>query len=84
MRNAIIQADVVENAGANGDTLWQVFADRGMGYFASSVGGGDLHPVEDFALPPDCSVDPCHEVSGTVTDKVTGEPLEGATVGFAA
>ena len=82
MRNAIIQADVVENAGANGDTLWQAFADRGMGYFASSVGGGDLHPVEDFSLPPDCSVDPCHEVSGTVTDKVTGDPLEGATVGF--
>ena len=82
MRNAIIQADVVENAGANGDTIWQIFADRGMGYFASSVGGGDLHPVEDFSVPPDCSADPCHEVSGTVTDKVTGDPLEGATVGF--
>ena len=82
MRNAIIQADVVENAGANGDTMWQIFADRGMGYFASSVDGGDLQPVEDFSLPPDCSADPCHEVSGTVTDKVTGDPLEGATVGF--
>ena len=44
MRNAILQADVVENAGANGDTIWQIFADRGMGYFASSVGGGDLQP----------------------------------------
>ena len=82
MRNAIIQADVVDNAGANGDLLWQVFADRGMGYFASSVGGGDLHPVEDFSVPPECGVDPCHEISGTVTDKVTGDPLEGATVGF--
>jgi extracellular elastinolytic metalloproteinase len=82
MRNAILQADVVANGGANEDTIWQVFADRGLGYFASSVGGGDTSPVEDFSTPPDCGVDPCHDVSGTVTDKDTGDPIEGGTVGF--
>ena len=49
---------VVENGGANGDTIWQVFAHRGMGYFASSVGGDDPQPVEDFSVPPDCSAHP--------------------------
>jgi extracellular elastinolytic metalloproteinase len=86
MRNAIIQADKVANGGANEDTIWQVFADRGMGYFASSVGGGDTAPVEDFSIPPVCIADggaaQCHIVSGTVTDQVTRDPIEDATVGF--
>ena len=51
MRNAILQADVVANGGANEAAIWNVFADRGMGYFASSLGGGDVYPVEDFATP---------------------------------
>ena len=36
MRNAIIQADLVNFAGANETTLWSIFAERGMGYFAAS------------------------------------------------
>jgi extracellular elastinolytic metalloproteinase len=83
MRNAIIQGDLVETGGANETTIWQVFANRGMGYFASSVGGDDVAPFQDFSTPPDCAIDPCHDVSGTVTDRVTGDPLDGATVGFA-
>ena len=54
MRNAILQADQVANGGANQADIWQVFADRGMGYFASSIGGNDLNPIEDFELPPVC------------------------------
>jgi Zn-dependent metalloprotease len=83
MRNAILQADVVANGGANEAAIWAVFANRGMGYFASSLGGGDLTPVEDFALPPVCGVVTCNTVSGTVTDKVTGAPAQGVTVGVA-
>ena len=83
MRNAILQADVVANGGANEAAIWNVFANRGMGYFASSLGGGDVYPVEDFGLPPDCAVVTCNTVSGTVTDKATGAPVEGVTVGIA-
>jgi extracellular elastinolytic metalloproteinase len=80
MRNAIIQADLVANAGANAGPIWATFAERGMGYFASSVGGGDLSPVEDFSTPPVCGADPCGTIEGTVTDAVTGEPVQGVTV----
>jgi extracellular elastinolytic metalloproteinase len=83
MRNAILQADLVANGGANEAAIWNVFANRGMGYFASSLGGGDVHPVEDFSPPADCAVVTCNTVSGTVTDKATGAPVEGVTVGIA-
>ena len=36
MRNAILQADQVVNGGNAHDTIWKVFAHRGMGYFAAS------------------------------------------------
>jgi extracellular elastinolytic metalloproteinase len=82
MRNAILQADQVGFAGVHQDTLWALFAERGMGYFAASGDGNDVHPVADFEIPPDCIVDPCGSVSGTITDSVTGAPLEGVTVGI--
>jgi extracellular elastinolytic metalloproteinase len=80
LRNAIIQADLVASGGANADALWQLFAARGMGFFASSPDGGDTTPIEDFSVPPDCSVDPCGTISGTITDKASGKPLKNASV----
>jgi hypothetical protein len=80
LRNAIIQADLVATGGANADVLWQLFATRGMGFFASSPDGGDTTPVEDFNVPPDCEVDPCGTISGTVTDKASGRRLSNARV----
>ncbi len=47
MRNAIIQADLVNFGGANETALWTIFAQRGMGYFAAST-SGDVDPIEDF------------------------------------
>jgi hypothetical protein len=82
MRNAILQADEVNFAGVHQDALWTLFAERGMGYFAASGDGSDVHPVADFETPPDCAVDPCGSISGTITDTVTGAPLEGVTVGI--
>lgn len=79
-RNAIIQADLVANGGANADALWQLFATRGMGFFASSPDGADTTPIEDFSLPPDCSVDPCGTISGTITDKASGKKLKNVRV----
>ena len=51
MRNAILQAD--EARGRRRTTqIWEVFARRGMGFFASADDGADVTPVEDFSLPP--------------------------------
>jgi extracellular elastinolytic metalloproteinase len=47
-RDAIIQADEINNAGANKCALWQGFAKRGLGTEARSPG------VESFAVPADC------------------------------
>ena len=90
MRNAIIQADLVNFSGANETALWTIFAQRGMGYFAVST-SGDVDPIEDFAAPPDCATSGCATVSGTVKDKLTKKPVAGVHVsvpgldsGFAA
>ncbi|MCI0633054.1 MAG: M36 family metallopeptidase [Actinobacteria bacterium] len=80
LRNAIIQADLVATGGANADALWQLFAARGMGFFASSPDGADTTPIEDFSLPVDCATDPCGTISGRITDKSTGNNLGNARV----
>jgi hypothetical protein len=83
MRNAILQADQVVFGGAHQAALWSVFADRGMGYFAASASGDDVHPVEDFSTPVDCTADPCGTIAGTIRDRHTGDPVEGVAVGIA-
>ncbi len=83
MRNAIIQADEVAYGGAYADALWSTFAERGMGYYAAATDGRDGSPVADFSLPVDCSTVSCGTVSGTITDKISGGPLAGITVGIA-
>ena len=51
-RDAIIQADLVNNGGANFDELWRAFAKRGMGGSASSPESGTtVGVVEAFDLP---------------------------------
>jgi len=83
MRNAILQADEVVFLGAHQDALWTVFAQRGMGYYAAASDGNDVHPVASFDTPPDCAVDPCGTISGTITDSVSDAPLSGVHVGIA-
>lgn len=81
MRNAIIQADIVNFGGADQGALWTIFAQRGLGYFAAST-GDSFSVVEDFSTPPDCATTTCATISGTVTDKATGHPAAGLTAGF--
>jgi extracellular elastinolytic metalloproteinase len=83
MRNAILQADEVVFGGSHQDVLWTLFAERGMGYYAAAADGNDVNPVADFETPPDCAVDPCGTVSGTITDSESGTPLQGVHVGLA-
>jgi extracellular elastinolytic metalloproteinase len=81
MRNAIIQADLVNFGGANETALWSVFAERGMGYFAASTSDG-VKPIQDFATPPDCATSDCATISGKVRDDLTGRGVAGMRVGI--
>jgi extracellular elastinolytic metalloproteinase len=80
-RNAILQADTVVNKGRARDAIWRVFANRGMGLFASSVDGDDVRPVEDFATVPAPGA-PTATVTGVVTNVDTGKPQAGVTLSF--
>ena len=80
MRNAIIQAgEQPPLNGAHRAAIWQVFANRGMGYFAVSHRGTDAAPRENFDVPG-----PGTTVSGRVTDAQTGAPVAGALVRLAS
>jgi extracellular elastinolytic metalloproteinase len=86
MRNAILQANQVGVTTGRTDRLtelWTLFAERGMGYFASSVSGfdGDVTPIEDFQAPPDPTQ--LGSLTGTVTNTDTGQPVPGVFVAIA-
>ena len=78
MRDSILLADSAVYSSADEAAIWQVFAARGMGYFAGSLGGDDAAPAADFATPP--ATLEFADITGTVTDTDTGDPVEGATV----
>jgi extracellular elastinolytic metalloproteinase len=80
-RNSILQADQVVFGGSHHDTIWSVFAHRGMGFFAGSLSGDDTQPVEDFSTPPAAGT-PTGSLQGTVTDSDTGKPISGVVVAF--
>jgi extracellular elastinolytic metalloproteinase len=77
MRNAILQADMVAYRGRDVNDLWRIFAARGMGWFAGVVDAADVQPAEDFHLPPTGAG---ATLQGTVTDKLTGQPVANALV----
>jgi extracellular elastinolytic metalloproteinase len=51
-RDVILQADQTLFGGIHVNTLWGVFANRGMGFAASTAGPDDAAPHADFTLPP--------------------------------
>ncbi len=58
-RDAIIQADLVNNGGANRFELWAGFAKRGMGYSATSPASSTTTGVvEAFDIPDDLGITP--------------------------
>ncbi|GCD89455.1 M36 family metallopeptidase [Nocardioides sp. LS1] len=81
MRNAIVQADNVAYSGSHNAAIWNVFAHRGMGFFAGAINGADDDPAEDFNTPPTGPAD--QTISGVVTDPTTGDPVAGALVAVA-
>jgi hypothetical protein len=85
MRNAILQANQVGVLDGRTDheaTIWQVFAGRGMGFFAATEDAEDTSPIESFALPPDPG-DGVGSLTGVVTDGDSGKPVAGVKVSFA-
>jgi extracellular elastinolytic metalloproteinase len=82
-RNAILAADAAAPSnGANRDAIWQVFAGRGMGFYASAESGSDANPVADFSTPPPAGT-PKGAIAGRMTDIDTGLPVPGVLVGIA-
>ncbi|MDX6316892.1 MAG: extracellular elastinolytic metalloproteinase, partial [Nocardioidaceae bacterium] len=82
MRNAIIQADRAVYGGRHVKRIWQVFAHRGMGFFAGSLTSGDPNTVESFRLPPGHGA-PRGTVRGRVIDRLTKRPIKNALVEIA-
>jgi extracellular elastinolytic metalloproteinase len=80
MRNAILRADLVGFGGKFRDTIWKVFAHRGMGFFAGSIDSTDTTPASDFHVPPPKTTPHDGVVAGTITDSVTHDPIAGALV----
>ena len=80
-RNAILMADSAVFGGSDQATIWRVFAHRGMGFYAGSLGGDDAAPGADFHTPPQ-NPDKA-SITGTITDQDTGKPVSGATVTLA-
>jgi hypothetical protein len=76
MRNAILQAAL---SGGHQDHVWEVFAERGMGYFAATTGATDTNPTENFDLPPAPGL--AGTLSGVVRDPDLGNrPVAGVLV----
>lgn len=80
-RNAILMADTVVFGRKYENTIWSVFAHRGMGYFSGALSGDDSSPGADFHLPPATSA--TGVITGKITDTATGAPISGATVTLA-
>ena len=81
MRNALLVADESRNGGHDQATIWKVFAARGMGFTAGSLGANDTSPGAGFTPPPADLTG--HTIQGTVTDQDSGKPVVGATVTLA-
>jgi hypothetical protein len=81
MRNAILLADLKAGAdGGDDSVIWEVFADRGMGYEATARDTDDVAPLEDFSEPPGAGAP--GSMAGVVLDSVSGKGVQGATVAF--
>jgi hypothetical protein len=81
MRNALLVADTAVNKGKYRQKVWSVFASRGMGFFAGSLGGDDSTPAADKHTPPKHVT--TGVLTGTVNDSATGQPVANVPVTLA-
>ena len=79
-RDAIIQADLVNNGGANRRELWAAFAKRGMGFTATSPASSTTSGVEEsYDLPDDLSIIP---LKGFTANGPVGGPFSPVAQSF--
>ena len=85
-RDALLQADRVDNGGANQDLLWASFAKRGMGYSASSPANSTTLGVgEAFNTPADTNapvlavISPANGSSIQTLSSITGTAYDGGS-----
>ena len=83
MRDAILVADTIAFSGSHHAAIWQVFADRGMGFFASTRDAYDTSPHQSFSLPVSCPGGACSSLGGRVFDPTSHRPVAGALVRIA-
>lgn len=73
-RDGILQAAIDNFGGEDTCTLWQVFADFGLGTDAISGGSNSTAPTNGFSLPPEC------QVPGNAPAEITiSAPSDGAS-----
>ena len=72
-RDAILQADLVDNGGANRAELWAAFAKRGMGVSATSPASSDDHRARGGLRPAGPAVD-CPD-GGPLRDRSGGRAI---------
>ncbi len=79
-RDAILQADQVDNGGANQNELWAAFAKRGMGYSATSPGSGTPAGVQEaFDVADYLTILP---TGGVTADGQLGGPFSPTVMTF--
>ena len=77
-------ADATVYGSAHHADLWDVFAERGMGFFATANDTFDVAPHPDFHRPPVCPGPACGTFTGRVFDpSAGGAPVSGAVVRIA-
>ena len=73
-RDAILAADMASTGGQDQCLIWEVFANRGLGYNASQGDSGNrTDQIEDFNLPPDedPSLENCEVLSINNIENIT-------------
>ncbi len=75
-RDAILQADQVNNGGANQCLIWNAFAKRGLGYSASQGSSGSRSDgVEAYDVPAACLANLKITKSASPATATAGQPL---------
>ena len=79
-RNAIVQAAIAAGYSDDVAAIWQVFAGRGMGWFASTVDGFSPFVIADSSEPPAPSAG-AGTISGRVVEAYSAAPIRNVYVG---
>ena len=80
-RDAILTADVANNAGVNNCVIWKAFAKRGLGFSADQGSSGSITDgTQAFDLPPECRPLVLTKSADTATAEASGEITYTLTV----